>query len=40
MSKQIKTAFERSRDTLVMDALGAASLLVILFVGLSMPGLV
>lgn len=39
MAKDIKTAIYRSRDTIISDAIGAISLLVILFVGLSLPGL-
>ncbi len=39
MAKDIKTAIDRARDTIIPDAIGAVSLLVILFVGLSLPGL-
>lgn len=40
MARQIRTAFADSRTTLLMDALGAASIMVLLIVGLSLPGLV
>lgn len=40
MLKDLKTAFHRSQATFVQDALGAASLLVMLVVGLHLPGLV
>jgi|TARA_R110002124_G_scaffold220211_6_gene386032 hypothetical protein len=40
MAKEIKTAIIRSRDTILADAIGAAALLVMLFVGLSLPGMV
>lgn len=40
MAKDIRHAIARSRDTLLQDAVGALSLLVILFVGLCLPGLV
>ncbi len=40
MAKDIKSAISRSTETLVGDALGAVSLMVILFVGLSLPVLV
>ena len=40
MTKDIKTVIARSSDTLIADAIGAASLLVMLFVGLSLPGMV
>lgn len=39
MARQIRSAFIDSRATLLKDALGAASLMMILFVGLSLPGL-
>ena len=38
MAKDIKNVISRSDLTLVSDALGAVSLVVILFVGLSLPG--
>ncbi|MFQ6547917.1 hypothetical protein AADZ90_008155 [Aestuariibius sp. 2305UL40-4] len=40
MAKEIKTALARSRSTIVGDAVGAVSLVVMLFVGLSLPGLI
>lgn len=40
MANEIKTAIIRSRDTILVDAIGAAALLVMLFVGLSLPGIV
>ncbi|WP_255465877.1 hypothetical protein [Salipiger sp. IMCC34102] len=40
MSKQITAALVRDRSTILSDALGLASLAVMLFVGLSLPGLV
>ena len=40
MAKDIKSAITRSRDTIIADAIGAASLLVMLFVGLSLPGMI
>ncbi|EAR50948.1 hypothetical protein OG2516_03068 [Oceanicola granulosus HTCC2516] len=40
MAKDLKRAVFHSRDTLLADSLGAASLMVILFVALSLPGLV
>lgn len=40
MTQQIRTAFTESRETLLKDAIGAASLVVLLVVGLSLPGLV
>lgn len=39
MAKEIKTAIVNSRDTLVSDALGAVSLVVILVAGLCLPGM-
>jgi len=39
MARDIRRAIDRSRDTILQDAIGALSLLVILFVGLSLPGL-
>jgi hypothetical protein len=39
MAKDIRTMIERSRDTLISDALGAVSLVVMLVAGLSLPGL-
>lgn len=40
MAKDIKTAIHRSRETLLADAIGAASLVVMLFVGLSLPAMI
>ncbi|UXX85229.1 hypothetical protein [Roseovarius pelagicus] len=40
MFQQIKTAAARSNDTLVGDAIGCAALMIILVVGLYLPGLV
>ncbi|SHE53326.1 hypothetical protein SAMN05444339_101643 [Loktanella atrilutea] len=40
MAKDIKTAIHRSRETLLADAIGAASLVVMLFVGLSLPAVI
>ncbi len=37
MAKDIKQVIVRSSDTILLDALGVASLFVILFVGLSLP---
>ena len=39
MAKDIKAVIDRSRETLVADALGAAALVVILMGGLVLPGL-
>lgn len=39
MMHQIKTVLHRSRDTLLTDCIGAASLIVMLVVGLHLPGL-
>ncbi|WP_269434054.1 hypothetical protein [Pelagovum pacificum] len=40
MAKELKSAITRSRDTILGDAIGAVSLAVMLFVGLSLPGLI
>lgn len=40
MAKDIKTVIARSSDTIVADALGVTALIVMLFVGLSLPGMV
>lgn len=40
MIAEIKDILYRNRDTLVGDALGAVALFVMLFVGLSLPGVV
>jgi len=39
MAKEIKTVIIRSSDTIIADAIGATALLVMLFVGLSLPGM-
>lgn len=40
MAKELKEIIVRSRDTILADALGVVALMVMLFVGLSLPGLV
>ena len=40
MMNDIKSVISRSHDTLLQDAIGAASLMVILVGGLYLPGLV
>lgn len=40
MMTQIRTAFDRCRDTLIQDALGMLALSVMLLVGLHLPGLI
>jgi len=40
MAKDIKSALSRCEDTILADAIGAVALIVILFVGLSLPGVV
>ena len=40
MANDIKTAIVRSSGTIIADAIGAVALLVMLFVGLSLPGMV
>ncbi|MEL6571108.1 MAG: hypothetical protein AAFQ64_05590 [Pseudomonadota bacterium] len=40
MAKDLKSAWVRSSDTIVMDALGVVALGVMLFVGLTLPALV
>ena len=37
MYKQIKTAYIRSQDTLLQDAIGAVSIVLILLVALHLP---
>lgn len=37
MTQDIRTALERSRDTIVADALGAAALVVLLVAALALP---
>lgn len=39
MFHQIKTAAARSNDTLLGDAIGGAALMIMLVVGLFLPGL-
>jgi hypothetical protein len=39
MISQIRATLERSRDTLLQDAAGAAALIVMLVVALHLPGL-
>jgi hypothetical protein len=38
--RQIKTIATRAQDTLLQDAIGMAALVVMLFVGLSLPSFV
>ena len=38
MFSQIKTAARRSQDTFLADLMGAGALLIMLFVGLHLPG--
>lgn len=40
MLTEIKTVLARTQHTLFQDALGAASLVVMLLVGLHLPGLI
>ncbi len=40
MTQEIKSIIVRSRETLLADALGVIALMVMLFVGLSLPGLI
>lgn len=40
MAKEITSLIHRTRDTVLTDALGVAALLVMLFVGLSLPGMI
>ena len=40
MAEEIKTVIQRSRDTILADALGVVALMVMLFVGLALPGLI
>ena len=40
MARDLKNALIESRDTLVWDALGVVALVVMLFVGLSLPAMV
>ena len=40
MAEEIKSVLTRSRETIVADAVGVAALMVLLIVGLALPGLV
>jgi len=40
MAQEIKSVLTRSRETIVADAVGVAALMVLLIVGLALPGLV
>ena len=40
MAEEIKTVLTRSRDTILADAVGVAALMVLLIVGLALPGLI
>lgn len=40
MIYQIRQSLKRSRDTLLQDAIGAASLMVLLVAGLHLPALI
>jgi len=40
MAKEIRTVLTRSRDTILSDAIGVAALMILLIVGLALPGLV
>jgi hypothetical protein len=40
MAEEIKSVISRSRDTLFADALGVVALMVMLIVGLSLPGMI
>ncbi|WP_258547005.1 MULTISPECIES: hypothetical protein [Roseobacteraceae] len=40
MLTEIKSVLSRTQHTLIQDALGAASLVVMLLVGLHLPGLI
>ena len=40
MAQEIKLVLTRSRETIVADAVGVAALMVLLIVGLALPGLV
>lgn len=39
MMSEIKTAFRRTQDSLLQDAIGAGALVVMLVVALHLPGL-
>ncbi|SMX31105.1 hypothetical protein [Octadecabacter ascidiaceicola] len=40
MAKEIKSAFVRSSDTIIADAIGMAALVVMLFAALSLPNVI
>lgn len=40
MLNEVKAVITRSGDTMIEDAIGAACLFVLLFAGLSLPGLI
>lgn len=40
MAQEIKSVIIRSRDTIMADALGVVALMVLLFVGLSLPAMI
>ena len=40
MAEEIKSVIARSRDTIVGDALAVVALMVMLIVGLALPGLI
>lgn len=40
MAREIREILERSRETILADAMGVVALVVILLGGLSLPGLV
>ncbi len=40
MAEEIKSVISRSRETILADALGVVALMVMLIVGLSLPGLI
>ena len=40
MAQEIKSVLTRSCETIVADAVGVAALMVLLIVGLALPGLV
>ncbi len=40
MAREIRTMFDRSRETILSDALGMVALIVILVGGLTLPALV
>ena len=40
MAQEIRSAMIRSRTTILSDALGVAAIAIMLFVGLSLPGMI